>query len=143
MGGMKTHVEAYNFNALGAGASLFFQSSPLLGLEVRGGVYPVAARFTQAPVTAGFRFGSRPTRANHVGIFAYVGGGMSKSQDAGLHYLATPAMWSPCWQASQGIDLPIGRVKWRFYEVTWTQTYTPLRVLHGLSLASGISFVIR
>ncbi len=142
-GGMKTHVEDFTFNALGVDAGLYYQPYALLGAEVRGGTYPLYARFAQTPVTAGIRVGPREVRFGRPQVFGFIGGGMSKAQDAGPHYVATPAKWSPCWQASEGMDVPLGRFRWQTYEATWTQTYTSFRSLGSLSLSTGLVYTFR
>lgn len=142
-GGMKTHVEDFTFNALGVDAGLYIQPFAVLGAEVKGGTYPLYARFTQTPVTAGVHLGPRSVPPHHLQMFAYFGGGMSKAQNAGPYYLATPAKWSPCWQASEGLDIPLGRFKFQVYEATWTETYSPLRSLGSFSLNTGFVYTFR
>jgi hypothetical protein len=142
-GGMRTHVEDFTYNALGVNAGLYLQSPRLLGVEVRGGTYPLYARFAQAPVTAGFRLVPHWTLPGYLRVFGYFGGGMSKSQNAGLHYVATPATWSPCWQASTGADIPLGHFKFRLYDATWTETYSPVRNLGSISLSTGLVYIFR
>jgi hypothetical protein len=142
-GGMKTHVEDFTFNALGFDAGLYVQPFSFWGGEVRGGSYPMYARFSQSPLTGGIHLGLLRSRPGWPQISGYVGGGMSKAQDAGPHYVATPAKWSPCWQASQEVDIPLGHLKWKLYEATFTQTYTPLRTLESLSVTTGFVYTIR
>jgi hypothetical protein len=141
--GMKTHVKAFTFNALGADAGLYFQPFSLLGAEVRGGTYPMYARFSQTPITAGVRIGPRQARLGRPLIYGYFGAGYSKAQNAGPHYVATRAAWSPCWQASQALDIPVGRFRWKLYEATWTETYSPLGTLGSLSLSTGLVYTFR
>jgi hypothetical protein len=139
VGGMRTQVADYGFKALGYEVGVFAQGASLFGAEVRAGVYPIKARFVQAPVTAGVRLAPHWALPGHARLFGYVGGGYSRAQDAGPHYVATPAKWSPCWQVSQEIDFRLGRVRWKAYEATFTETYTPLRNLPSLSLSTGIT----
>ena len=137
-GGQKTHVINYTYNALGVDGGLYVQRSPFFGIEVRAASYPLFARYSQSPITAGYRF-ELPAR----GLFAmagYVGGGMSKAQDAGPHYVPTPAQWSPCWQASQGMAVNIGMWKWKVLEATFTDTYTSRRSLPAFSLTTGVVY---
>jgi hypothetical protein len=117
-GGMNTQLPYYADNALGYNVGLYLQPYSLLGVEVRGGFYPISARFEQVPVTAGLRFEQRESRTRWPMPFAYFGGGFSKAQDSSTGYKPLPAIWSPCWQASQGVDIPLGRIKWRVYEAT-------------------------
>jgi hypothetical protein len=139
-GGLKTHVIDYTYNALGVNGGIFIQRSPRFGLEVRGGAYPLYARYSQAPVTAGYRTEFAGPRW-HTWLFSgYLGGGMSLAQDAGPHYVPTPARWSPCWQASQGATINLGPWKWSPYQATWTETYTQRRTLSGYSLATGVAY---
>jgi hypothetical protein len=142
-GGMKTHIEDFNYNALGVNAGLFIQPHRFFGAEVRGGTYPLYARFDQAPVSAGLLVSPRWIRPGRLQPYAYFGGGMSKSQNAGPHYVATPARWSPCWQASEGLDIPFGRFRFKVYEATWTETYSPVRDLGSFSLSSGLVYTLR
>jgi hypothetical protein len=137
-GGMKTKVGNYVFNSLGVNGGISSRLTSRLDLQFRGGTYPIHARFVQSPFTAGIKFGSRSV--THPQLFAFVGAGASKAHDAGPHYVALPAKWSRCWQISQGLDLPAGRVKWRVYEVTWTETYTPLRSLRSISVNTGMVY---
>lgn len=137
-GGMKTKVGNYVFNSLGVNGGISSRLTTRLDLQFRGGTYPVHARFTQSPFTAGVKFGSRSL--THPQLFVFVGGGASKAHDAGPHYVTLPAKWSPCWQVSQGLDLPVGRLKWRVYEATWTETYTPLRSLRSISVNTGLVY---
>ena len=138
-GGLETHVEAFNYKALGVEAGMFAQRSPLLGVQVKAATYPLFARYSQSPITAGYRAEMQPS-AHDFALSGYVGGGMSRSQDAGPHYAPTPAAWSPCWQASQGLTIHLGGLRWNPYDVTFTRTYTSLRTLSGLSVSSGFAY---
>lgn len=137
-GGLKTHVINFTYNALGVDGGLYIQRSPLLGVEVRAASYPMYARYSQMPVTGGYRAEMRVRRKFLVS--GYGGAGMSLAQDAGPHYVATAAQWAPCWQASQATAIDMGRFKWKVYEATFTDTYTPLRSLPGLSLTTGVIY---
>ena len=139
-GGLRTHVIAYTYNALGVDGGVYLQQSPLRGFEVRGATYPFYARYSQSPLTAGYCVDLRQPRLPGFEMVAYFGGGMSLAQDAGPHYVATPAQWSPCWQASQSMTLPMGRWQWKTFDATWTETYTPLRSLSGISLTTGVAY---
>ena len=139
-GGLKTHVINYTYNALGIDGGFYVQRSPRFGVEVRGGSFPMYARYSQSPVTAGYRTEFAGPRW-HTWLFSgYIGGGMSLSQDAGPHYVAKSAQWFPCWQASQGLTINLGPWKWSPYEGTWTQTYTSQRTLRGFSLTTGVVY---
>ncbi|MGA2570317.1 MAG: hypothetical protein ABSF23_07340 [Terracidiphilus sp.] len=139
-GGLRTHVINYTYNALGIEGGLYVQRSPRLGFEVRGGSFPMYARYSQSPVTAGYRTQFSGPRWHSWLFSGYFGGGMSLSQDAGPHYVPKAAEWSPCWQASQGLTINMGPWKWSPYEATWTETYTPLRTLTAYSLKTGVVF---
>jgi len=142
-GGLRTHVINYTYNALGVNGGIYAQRSPRFGVEVRGGTYPMYARYSQSPITAGYRTEFAGPRW-HTWLFSgYFGGGMSLAQDAGPHYVPTPARWSPCWQASQGLAINLGPWKWSPYEATWTETYTPQRTLSGYSLTTGVVYSFR
>lgn len=139
-GGLRTHVINYTYNALGIEGGFYVQRSPRFGFEVRGGSFPMYARYSQSPVTGGYRTQFSGPRWHSWMFSGYFGGGMSLSQDAGAHYVAKAAQWSPCWQASQGLTINMGPFKWSPYEATWTQTYTPLRTLTGYSLNTGVVY---
>lgn len=139
-GGLKTHVISYTYNALGVEAGLFIQRSPLFGVEVRGSTYPMFARYSQSPITAGYRMEVNHPRFRDLRLSGYFGGGMSKAQDAGPHYVATPAEWAPCWQVSQGMTINMGHWKWRPYDATLTETYTSRRTLRGFSMTTGLVY---
>ncbi|MGO8759498.1 MAG: hypothetical protein ACLQG3_15365 [Terracidiphilus sp.] len=139
-GGYRTHVINDTYNALGIDGGFYVQRSARLGFEVRGGSFSMYARYSQSPVTAGYRT-QIPGPRWHSWLFSgYFGGGMSLSQDAGPHYVPKPAQWSPCWQASQGLTIDMGPWKWSPYEATWTSTYTPLRTLSAYSLKTGVVY---
>ncbi len=137
-GGEKIHVINYTYNALGVDGGLYLQHSPLLGVEVRAATYPFFARYSQSPITGGYRVELR--KRNQFLISGYAGGGMSLAQDAGPHYVATAAQWAPCWQVSQGIAIDMGPWKFKTYEATFTDTYTSLRSLPAFSLTTGIVY---
>lgn len=141
-GGEKTHVIKYTYNALGIDGGLFLQRSPVVGFEVRGGSFPMYARYSQSPVTGGYRVELSQPRLRGFFMSAYVGGGMSLAQDAGPHYVPTPAQWSPCWQVSQSTTIAMGPVRWKPYEATFTDTYTSLRSLPQFTLTTGIIYTI-
>ena len=144
-GGMNTQLPYYADNALGYDFGLYLQPFSILGVEGRGGFYPISARFEQAPVTAGLRLERREPFLGRLQPFAYFGGGFSKAQDSSDGYKPPAAIWSPCWQGSEGLEAPFGRIKWRVYEATWTETYTgrrdvPQRNLRSLSLSTGFVY---
>jgi len=139
-GGLRTHVINYTYNALGVDGGLFVQRSPLVGVEVRGSSYPMFARYSQSPITAGWRVEGYQSRFSVVRLSAYFGGGMSRSVDAGPHYVPLPATWSPCWQVSQSVTIGTGPLSWRPAEATFTETYTPQRSLRGFALTTGITY---
>lgn len=139
-GGLRTHVINYTYNALGIEGGAFLQGSPLVGIEVRAGSYPLYARYSQTPITAGWRVEAFQPGIPAMRISAYIGGGMSRAQDAGPHYVPLPAEWSPCWQASQSITFGRGSLSLKPVEATFTRTYTPQRTLQGFSLTTGLTY---
>jgi hypothetical protein len=148
VGGMNTQLPYYADNALGYNFGLYLQPFSLLGVEGRGGFYPISARFEQAPVTAGLRLERREPFLGRLQPFAYFGGGFSKAQDSSSGYKPLAAIWSPCWQGSEGLEVPFGRIKWRVYEATWTETYTvrrdvPQRDLRSLSVSTGFVYAFK
>lgn len=139
-GGQKTHVIDFNYNSLGVDGGLYLQRSPLFGVEVRAASYSIHARYSQMPITTGYR---AEKRAWEKYLFAgYAGAGMSRAQDAGPHYVTIPAEWSPCFQASQSGALDFGRFKWKIYEATFTDTFTSRRSLPAFSLTTGIVYTL-
>lgn len=144
-GAQKTHVIDDNFNSLGIEVGGFVQWSRFMGLEVKGDVFPFFARYKQAPMTGGYRFAFYPRTRTLPGveIFGYGGAGVAKAQSAGNHYETLNAQWSPCWQVSQGVNIPIGhRMMWKAYEATFTETFTPARTLWSFSGTTGITFIL-
>jgi hypothetical protein len=144
-GGMNTQLPYYADSALGYNFGLYLQPYSVLGVELRGGFYPVSARFEQAPVTAGVHLQRRKPFLARLQPLAYFGGGFSKAQDSSTSYKPLAAIWSPCWQGSEGLDVPLGRIKWRVYEATWTETFAgrrdvPRRDLRSLSLSTGFVY---
>jgi hypothetical protein len=139
-GGLRTDVINYTFNALGIEGGAFIQKTSLLGMEVRAASYPLYARFLQAPITAGWRVEVHQPVIPGMRLSSYIGGGMSRAQDAGPHYVALPAEWSPCWQVSGSVTLGSGALNLRPVEATFTQTYTTQRTLQGISLMTGLTY---
>jgi hypothetical protein len=139
-GGQKTQVINFRYNALGFDGGLFLQRSPLVGIEVRGASYGMFARYSQSPVTGGYRIEVGQSRLRNFFVSAYAGAGMSYAQSANSHYAATPAQWSPCWQVSQSSTISMGPFRWKPYEATYTNTYTPERTLPQFSLTTGIVY---
>lgn len=137
-GGQGTHVIAFNYKSLGFDGGVYVQASPLFGVEARFASYSIHARYSQLPVTAGYR---AEKRFHQKYLFAgYGGGGVSLSQDAGPHYVATPAVWAPCFQAAQSMAIDKGRWQWKVYEATFTDTFTTRRTLPALSLTTGVVY---
>jgi hypothetical protein len=140
IGAGNTQFPYYADNALGFNFGAFVQRYTLLGVEVRGGTYPVAAKFTQSPVTAGLRVGKLHNGPGRLFPFAFIGGGSSWAQDSSALFKPTPAVWSRCWQASAGLDIQYRRYSVRFAEVSWTRTYTSRAVLRTPYLSGGIVY---
>ena len=140
-GGLRTHVIDFTYNALGVEGGLYIQPKPYFGLEARAATYPMYARYTQMPVTTGYRAEVRVRREFLVS--GYAGGGMSVAQDGGHHYVPTEAQWDPCFQLSQSTSINMmGRLRWNVYSVTFTQTYTPIRTLQGVSVTTGVVYTL-
>jgi hypothetical protein len=137
---VNTQFPFYADNAAGLSFGVFAQSSHLVGAEVRGGYFPISARFRQAPITAGLRvISKRSLSSGRWQPFGYVGGGISRAQDSGPNYQPTAAQWSPCWQASGGVDVLLGRISWRVLEASWTKTYSR-NDLRSISGGTGIVY---
>jgi hypothetical protein len=139
-GGQKTHVINFTYNALGVDGGVFIQRSPLFGVEARAATYSLFARYPQTPFTAGYRV-EVPFRRAFV-TSAYAGAGVSHAVDAGPHYVALPAQWAPCWQVSESMAVDSGRLRWKLFEATFTDTYTSLRSLPALSITTGVVYSI-
>jgi hypothetical protein len=135
-----TQLPLYADNALGFNFGAFVQSSHLIGAEVRGGFYPISARFSQAPITTGLRLVSRRSPGIRRQFFGYIGGGVSRAQDSGPTFQPMPASWSPCWQVSTGLDISLGRLSWRVAEMSWTETHGPRNDIRSLSASTGLVY---
>jgi hypothetical protein len=140
VGGGNTQFPYYADNALGFNVGAFLQPFPLLGVEMRGGTYPIQAKFVQSPVTAGWRVGRRHLNDARWLPFGYIGGGASKAHDSNTNFQPTTATWSACWQASAGLDLATTRFAWRVVEGSWTNTYTERRTLRTPYLSTGLVY---
>jgi hypothetical protein len=137
---VNTQFPFYADNGLGFNFGAFVQSSHRVGAEARGSVYPISVRFSQAPFTAGVRIvGRRPSNVR-LQPFGYIGGGVSRAQDSGPTYQPMAVSWSPCWQASAGLDFSFGRFSLRAAELSWTQTYGPRNDLRSLSASTGLVY---
>lgn len=139
-GGLRTHVIDYTYNALGVEGGAFVQRSPLVGVELRVASYPLYARYSQTPLTAGWRVEVVQPGIPGMRFSSYIGGGMSRAQDAGAHYAALPPEWFPCWQGSESASIGKGALSLRPVEATFTRTYTNQRTLQGFSLTTGLSY---
>ena len=139
-GGNRTHVINYTFNSLGAGAGFYIQHSSLIGLEFRGADYQLHARFSQMPITGGFRFVSNHDLWGRFQISGFAGAGLSKSEGSTIHYRSTHSEWDPCFQLSQGTAIPFGHWRWRLYDASWTRTYNSTRTLDSLTVTTGLGY---
>lgn len=139
-GGLRTHVVDYTYNALGIDGGVYVQPSPRFGLEARVASFPLYARYPQMPITGGYRMDIWQPRGHDWQFSGYLGGGYSRSTDAGAHYHPLPAQWSPCWQASTALTVRIGILRWKPYEASYYETLTPLRALTGYSLTTGFNY---
>ena len=137
---VNTQLPFYADNALGFNFGAFIQSPHRVGAEVRGSFYPISARFSQAPITAGLRIVGRRSSNVRLQPFGYIGGGVSRAQDSGPTYRPMGANWSPCWQASAGLDFSFGRFSLRAAELSWTQTSGPRNDLRSLSASTGLVY---
>jgi hypothetical protein len=147
VGGTNTQMPFYADNALGYSVGAFLQPSYFIGFEARAARFPYHAEFSQAPVTVGLRLTSSRNPESRYQLVSYVGAGYSKAQDSSSGYKPLAAIWSPCWQVTQAVEVPLGRLKWRVYEVGWTETYTnrrnvPDRSLRTLSVTTGLVFTL-
>lgn len=137
---VNSQLPYYADNSLGFTVGAFVQSFHLIGAEVRGGFYPISARFQQAPVTAGLRVASRRSPGIRRQFFGYLGGGISRAQDSGPNFQPMPASWSPCWQVSTGLDFSFRRFSWRPAEISWTETFGPRNDIRSLSASTGLVY---
>jgi hypothetical protein len=137
---VNTQFPFYADNALGFNFGAFVRLPHLVGAEVRGSFYPISARFSQAPFTAGFHIAGRRSPGIRWQPFGYIGGGVSRAQDSGPTYQPMPVSWSPCWQASGGLDFSFGRFSLRAAELSWTETYGPRNDLRSLSASTGFVY---
>ncbi len=127
---------SYADNSLGGNAGLFLQPRLLLGAEIRGGTFPVEAKYRQVQVTAGWRLGV--TGGAHQWMpYAYFGGGISRAQDLDGKGVTTSA-FDPCWQTSVGLDKALGGWSVRLLEVSYRKTYSPFRTLRSAEATVGL-----
>lgn len=153
LGGGNTQFPRYADNAVGMNFGLFYQRNIFVGAEVRGGTYPASARYSQSPVTAGYRVGMHsqegedelgwsPFSLRHAVPFAYIGGGGSHAQDSGTdaHNPPLAAKWEPCWQVSFGLDRSYRFATWRMFEISYTKTYADLHDVRTAYASTGIVF---
>ncbi|WP_446742998.1 hypothetical protein [Silvibacterium acidisoli] len=156
VGGENSQFPLYADNALGFNFGAFYQAKLFIGAEVRGGTYPISARYSQAPFTAGYRIGPpvrrsdtatgmSPLNRRYLAPFVYFGGGFSDAQDSGTLYLNKPisADWEPCWQLSGGIDRQYQHFSWRIVELSYTRTYFPLHDIRMATVSTGIVYHFR
>jgi hypothetical protein len=129
---------SYSDNSLGANVGIFMQPRLLVGLEVRGGSFPVSAKYTQAQVTAGWRVGVQPGSRTWM-PYVYGGGGLAKAQDVNATGQKVSG-WDPCWQTSVGLDRALGNWSVRLLEVSYRRTYTPLGTLRSAEATTGLVY---
>jgi hypothetical protein len=140
IGGENSQLPAYADNAMGFDLGLSTQPHPLLGLEVRVGAYPISAQYVQIPFTAGYRVAGRTFFGFPYEPFAYVGGGISRSQDENLGHSGYSPQWVKCWQANVGLDRDYGAFSWRIVQVDYRRTYEPVHVIRSLGLSTGVVY---
>jgi hypothetical protein len=156
IGAENSQFPLYSDNALGFNFGAFYQPKLFIGAEVRGGVYPISARYSQAPFTVGYRIGPpvkrtdvdtgmSPVNPRYLAPFVYFGGGFSDAQDSGSLYLNKPlsADWEPCWQLSLGVDRQYRRVSWRIVELSYARTYFPLHDVRTATISTGLVYHFR
>jgi hypothetical protein len=139
---VNTQLPYFADNAFGFDAGAFVQLTPLFGLEARIGSAPIGDRFQQEPATAGIRVAKPRTKERQALQFLYLGGGFSRSQYSKADFRPSVSLTMPCWQASSGTDIALGKVTWRLYEATWTETYTPRWNLRSIGMSSGLVYTI-
>jgi hypothetical protein len=140
---INAQLPLYADNEAGFNFGAFAKVTPLLGIQIRGGFYPLKAMFEQAPVTGGITLSRVATREIQALPFAYFGGGYSKSQYSKANHVPSAAVWSPCVEVSVGTDLALRSVTWRAYEVTWGQTYAPGQNIRMLGISTGLVYQFR
>lgn len=140
VGGEDTQLPAYADNALGFELGAMTQPRPLLGAQLRIGAYPFSARYVQMPMTAGYRVSRYSFFGFPYAPFAYIGGGLSRSQDKGMGYRQYPPHWQKCWEAQIGFDRPYHSFSWRVAEISFRHTTTPLHTLRSVGLSTGIVY---
>jgi hypothetical protein len=140
VGGENTQLPYYADNALGFDAGVTYQPRVLVGMEFRAGAYPVSARYVQMPFTAGYRVAGHSFFGFPYSPFAYIGGGVSRSQDKGTGHLEYAPQFERCWQSDVGLDRKYGSFAWRVAQVSYRQTFTPLHTLRSVGLSTGIVY---
>jgi hypothetical protein len=148
VGVTNTQFPFYADNAVGFDFALFYQRSALVGIQVKAGSYPYSARFSQTPITIGYRIGRSPTgRESSLGSgwnpFAYIGGGISHSRDSDTSGHLVSAVWENCIQMSAGVDHQYRNFSWRAAEVSWTETYAANHNLRAVGVSTGLVYHFR
>jgi hypothetical protein len=135
-----TQFPYYADNALGFDSGVSYQPKDLLGFEARIGAYPYSARFLQVPITAGYRVAASTLFGLPYAPFAYVGGGVSRSQAEGLGKISTSPVFAACWQLDVGLDRTFSAFSWRVVQISRRETYGPQQSLRTLGLSTGIVY---
>lgn len=145
---LNSQLPYYSDNMLGYNFGISVKPMAWLGLEARGGMYTMSATFQQAPFTVGILVDPNANSAKWH-LYSYTGAGFSKAQAWTAGFKVSAPMWQPCWQVSEGLDVPLTpRVTWRMAEASLTETYTsrrgiPDQSIRGLSLSTGIVYHFR
>jgi hypothetical protein len=140
IGGENTQLPHYADNALGFDLGVALQSHPFLGAEFRFGAYPFSARYVQMPITGGYRVAAHSLFGFPYAPFAYVGAGVSRSQDESLSHLSLPSHFVPCWQAEIGLDRTFHSFTWRTAQISWRETYASQNTLRSVGVSTGIVY---
>jgi hypothetical protein len=145
VGATNTQFPFYADNAAGGSISIYFQRSTFVGVQAMASAYPYSARFTQAPLTVGWRVGTLPTGGESSlwtgwNPFIYAGGGFAYSQNSSFDRQPLPGTAAPCLQASLGLDHGHRHWMWRVMEVSWTRTYNSTSQLRTLGVSTGLVY---
>ena len=140
-----TPFPSYSNTAEGGSISLFIQPKLAVGAQIKASTYRRGARFRQSPVTAGYRFGLPHIKVAGSGVrristVIFLGGGVSRSQDATSLNQPTRAAWDPCLEGSVAFELPIRRITWRIGEFSIADTITPIHQLQTYSGNMGFTY---
>jgi hypothetical protein len=140
VGGENSQFPFFADNSLGFDAGVSIQPRALVGAEFRIGAYPYSATYVQIPITAGYRVGVNSIRGYPYAPFAYIGGGVSRSQPEATGPEHTSPIWRLCWQADIGLDRNFHSISWRMAQASWRETYGSEQTLRSIGLSTGIVY---